>query len=48
MAVARTRGESSSTAKLHLAVHHPQSRTGRRVTGWVEAVIGGTPVSKKA
>ena len=39
MAVARTRGESSSTAKLHLAVNQyerkRESGTGQTVTGWV-------------
>jgi hypothetical protein len=48
MAVARTRGESSSTAKLHPAVHHHErereSGTGQTVSGWGQAMIEGSTV----
>jgi hypothetical protein len=48
MAVARMRGESSSTAKLHPTVHHHErereSGTGQTVSGWGQAMIEGTTV----
>jgi hypothetical protein len=48
MAVARMRGESSSTAKLHPTVHHHESEresgTGQTVSGWGQAMIEGTTV----
>ena len=47
MAVARTRGESSATEKLHPAVHHHERERGRHGSDGDRlgrAVIEGTPV----
>jgi hypothetical protein len=48
MAVARIRGESASTAKLHPTVHHHErereSGTGLTLSGWGQAMIEGTTV----
>jgi hypothetical protein len=48
MAVARMRGESSSTAKLHSTVHHHErkreSDTGQTLSCWGQAIMEGNTV----